>query len=196
MTDNENFLEIVERLRAGDEIASSEFYARYGPLLEKVASGHLESVMRRRVGPDDVAHSVCRTFLRRVQGGNFELEARDSLWRLLCAITVAKARKKARFHLAEKRGIRSEQQPSDETVDRTALGMADRGPTPAESAEFVDTFEHFLDQLDEEERKIVWLKLEQRSQAEIAQECGCSERTVRRIVQRVESRVVESFEED
>ena len=199
--DAKTWSEIIDRLKTGDEVAASEFYARYGPLLERVAAAQLQSRVLRRVEPGEVAHSVCRTFLRRVQGGGFSLDAGDDMWHLLCAITVAKARKQARFHLAHKRALGREKQPADGAVedgavDATAFELADRAPTPLQSAEFIDTFRHLLAQLDDEERRIVGLKLDQRSHAEIAVECGCSERTVRRIVKRLEARLLETAELD
>ena len=146
--------------------------------------------------PDEVAHSACRTFLRRIHVGEFELGGRDKLWNLLCAITLAKTRKKARFHLADKRRVGAEQ-PQATTTDGGAgsvSGVAAAAPTPAEAAEFADQFEHVLGGMDDEERKIVLLKLEQRTNEEIAVACQCAERTVRRLLKRVEVRVIESLD--
>jgi len=188
---------LIQGLRAGDEEAAAEFYRHYGPLLENLAAAHLASGLLRRVGPEDVAHSACRTFLRRIQGGQFTIGAGDNLWNLLCAITLAKARKKARFHLARKRGVGREVHPR--TVDgeeRASLQIPGSGPTPEEAAEFADQFRHLLDRLEEEERRIVLLKLEQRTQEEIAAAVGISERTVRRLLRRVEAKLTEVFEQD
>jgi hypothetical protein len=52
--------------------------------------------------------SACFTFLRRVRGGEFQLEDSEGLWRLLCAITLAKVHKQTRFHLRQKRGLGQE----------------------------------------------------------------------------------------
>lgn len=191
MPDNDAYWEgLISGLRAGDERAATEFYTHFGPLLEGLAAQHLASGMRRRVGPEDVAHSACRTFLRRIQGGQFTLQARDNLWNLLCAITLAKARKKARFHLADKRGLgREAHTDADETGTTDRFEPASRGPTPEEAAAFADQFRHLLSSLDDEERQIVLLRLEDRTQPEIAAAMGTSERTVRRLMKRVEERL-------
>ena len=107
----------------------------------------------RRVGPEDVAHSACRTFLRRIHGGEFELSGRDKLWNLLCAITLAKARKKARFHLADKRDVDHETRPTASQVERgddPAAGIAAPAPTPEDAAAFADQFEHVMSAMDDE----------------------------------------------
>ena len=46
-----------------------------------------------------------------------------------------------------------------------------------------------MESLDEEERRIVELKLLERSNAEIAEQLGCSERTVRRLLARLRERL-------
>lgn len=191
--DDSHWQRLIDGLRNGDETIAGEFYAHYRPLLERLAGTHLQSSLLRRVGPDEVAHSACRTFLRRIHGGEFELGGRDKLWNLLCAITLAKARKKARFHLAEKREVGREQ-PQPATTGHGTLPLAAAAPTPAEAAEFADQFEHVLGSMDEEERKIVLLKLEQKTNEEIAAACQCAERTVRRLLKRVEARVIESLD--
>jgi len=199
-TDDTHWRRLINGLREGNETVAGEFYAHYRPLLERLAGVHLKSGMLRRVGPDEVAHSVCRTFLRRIHGGEFELSGRDKLWNLLCAIALAKTRKKARFHLADKRHVGMEQ-PQPTTTEHTegpaggVGGVAAPAPTPAEAAEFADQCEHVLDTLDDEERKIVMLKLEQKTNEEIAAACQCAERTVRRILKRVEIRVIESLDQ-
>jgi RNA polymerase sigma factor (sigma-70 family) len=195
--DDSHWQRLINGLRNGNETIAGEFYGHYRPLLERLAGMHLKSGLLRRVSPDEVAHSACRTFLRRIHGGEFELSGTDKLWNLLCAITLAKARKKARFHLADKRQVGKEQ-PQATTTEHGGAGpagnVAAAAPTPAEAAEFADQFEHVLDSMDDEERKIVLLKLEQKTNDEIAAACQCAERTVRRLLKRVEARVIESLD--
>ena len=65
----------------------------------------------------------------------------------------------------------------------------DHGPSPEEAAIFADSFEHLLASLTEEERRVVELRLEDHTQDEIARELACSERTVRRMLMRIEARL-------
>jgi RNA polymerase sigma-70 factor, ECF subfamily len=187
------FERLISGLRAGEEAAAAEFFERYGPLMESLATGHLASGMLRRVGPEDVVQSACRTFLRRVRGGEFEVKARDSLWNLLCAITLAKVRNQVRYHQAGKREVGREVRPRVHD-GQTTVEVPGGGPTPAEAAAFADQFRPLLDELDEEERRIVLLKLEERTNDEVAKALGSSERTVRRILKRIESRLADAFE--
>ena len=59
------------RLVEADTDAEQQFWNLYGDRLQRLASQHLSSGLRRRVGAEDVVQSACRTFLRRVQEGQF-----------------------------------------------------------------------------------------------------------------------------
>lgn len=181
----------LRRLADGDEQVVAEFWNAYNRRLQGLAAQHLKVGLRRRVDPEDVVQSACRTFLRRLHAGDFELVGAESLWRLLCVITLAKVRKQARFHQRGKRSIEHEQplgRPGEESR-APGLEAVERGPTPDEAAAFADQLDNLLGALDEEERRVVQLKLEDRTNEEIAQAMQCSERTVRRILNRVRSRL-------
>jgi RNA polymerase sigma factor (sigma-70 family) len=179
---------LIRGLRAGDSLAVGEFCRRYGDRLERVARGKMVDGLHRRFGPDDVAQSVCRTFVRRMQGGQFTLDGSESLWRLLCAITLTKVRAGARHHLRQKRGLDREVHLPASSRDEGggAFQPAAPDPTPAEIVEFADELDHLLAGLEEEDRRVVDLKLQQHDNAEIAEALGCSERTVRRILARLQ----------
>ena len=195
-TEEEYWGHLIRGLRDGDRTVVQDFCQRYGASLERLAAKHLPAALRRRVGPEDVVQSACRTFLRRTRGGEFQLADSEDLWRLLCAITLTKVREQARFHLRQKRGLDKEvalEAPSQDSLV-TAFQPVARGPTPAEAAEFADQFEKIISALDEEERQVVDLKLQEYTTQEMAQRMGCSERTVRRILKRVQTQLAGAFE--
>jgi RNA polymerase sigma-70 factor (ECF subfamily) len=187
---------MIVGLRDGNRSAVSEFCDRYGKSLERLAERHLTGGVRRRIGAEDVVQSACRTFLRRAQIGEFELADAEGLWGLLCAITLTKVREQTRFHLRQKRGLDREvhQAEMSSTDGRRLFDRADNEPTPAEAAEFADQFTQLVAGLDEEERQLVDLKLQQFTNDEIAVQMGCSERTVRRILKRVQSALARQYE--
>jgi hypothetical protein len=61
--------------------------------------------VQRRVGPESIAQSVCRTFLRRAGDGQFQVRDEDALWGLLCAIALTKVRERVRFHRRHRRDL-------------------------------------------------------------------------------------------
>ena len=181
----------IDGLRRGDELIVGEFWDQYGPLLLKVAENNLAENLRRRVGPEDVVQSACRTFLRRAKGGQFQLEGTEGLWRLLCAITLTKIREQARYHRRHKRSM--DQETNVDAADVSGGGLTASGPTPQEAAEFAEQYQKLLADLDPEEREMLELKLQDMTQEEIAARLGCTDRTVRRILKRLQSRLEGMF---
>lgn len=185
---------LITGLRGGDPRVAHEFWNQYGQLLHDLADRHLAAGLRRRVGPEDVVQSACRTFLRRAQIGEFKLDDSEGLWRLLCAITLTKIREQARFHKRQKRGLDQEVHALGGDSGDSGPDLAAPGPSPAEAAAFADQFQQILAALDEEERQIVDLKLQDYTHEEVADKLGCSERTVRRIVKRLQARLSRIFD--
>src|SRR5262245_12423169 len=109
MLDGElDWQQLVQGLRDGNGQVIRWFCDAYGPMLQKVAGKRLPREVRRRVGPEDVVQSACRTFFRRFKGGQFEVADSEKLWHLLCAITLTKVREKARYHHRKKRALGKE----------------------------------------------------------------------------------------
>lgn len=185
---------LIQGLTHGDSDVLRSFYAEYGPMLRNIADSRLAPGMRRRFDADDVIQSTFRTFFRRAQVGYFQFEDNQRLWNLLCAITLTKLREKARFHQRKSRGVGREVSvdAGDDSADagHGDSGLVAGGPTPDAAAEFADTFDMLVTSLDEDERKLMDLKLQDQTNDEAAEALGISERTVRRML----SRLQEKFE--
>ncbi len=186
--EDENCERLVRGLRAGDPHVLREFCALYGDRLHRLADRRLGGQLRRRVGPEDVVQSAYRTFLRRLQGGEFQLLESDGLSRLLCAITLRKLYQKARAHQRHKRDLTREV-PLAGPGDEGGPDPVDRQPLPDEAAAFADQFEQLLAALDPECQQIVDLKLQGLTNEEVAERLGSSERTVRRLVKKIQRRL-------
>ena len=193
MDTDEEWEQLIQGLRSGDQDACAAFWKQYGPLLESVAERQLSDRIKRRVGSDDVVQSACRTFFRRVSEGQFELPDAESLWRLICSITLTKARRVARDQLRQKRGVDREQ-PIDASADgerSPAANLDGKVATPIDVAEVADQMQALLSGLGNQEAQILDLKLQQCTNDEIAEQLGCSERTVRRVIKRLQERWLE-----
>jgi RNA polymerase sigma factor (sigma-70 family) len=183
----------VRRLAAGDEDVVRSFWNQYGHRLQGLAAEFLASGLCRREAPEDVVQSVCRSFLMRARAGEFCFPDRDSLWRLLSAITLTKVREKARFHNRQKRRFDRERSLDDTRVGRGYVKSPE--PGPAEAAEFADELQRLLAGLEPEEQQIVQLRLEQCTCAEIAERLHSTERTVRRLLKRVQCKLQDLLEQ-
>ena len=186
----------IRGLCEGNEAVLFEFCQCYAPQLNRLADKYLGAKLRRRVGPEDVVQSACRTFFRRAKGGEFQLDDSEALWRLLCAITLTKVREHARFHTRQKRGLDRETSLAPDAGDSTAkFDAADPEQTSAEAVEFTDFFEHVRAGLDDEERQVVDLKLQECTHEEVAERLGMSGRTVRRILKRLQAQLLRALQE-
>ncbi len=195
---NEQWDQMINGLRDGDQEACSDFWNKYGPMLQGVAQKQLSDRLQRRVGSDDVVQSACRTFFRRVSSGQFELPDADALWRLMCAITLTKARRAARDHSRLKRGMAKEQyldsSPTDSVGKRVELPGNEQ--TPLDAAEFSDQMDKLLSNLSPQECVVLDMKLQNHTNDEIASHMNCSERTVRRLHNQIRARWSTLFDED
>ena len=187
MAEDRDWTRLIEGLRSGDDAVMSEFYDDFGPALERLADRHIADGLRRRFGAESVVQSACRTFLRRARAQEFTLGDARELWSLLCAITLNKVHDQARFHLRHRR--RADREVEVEPGGSSTLDAASDDLGPDEAVVFADEFERILRELSEEDRRIIDLKLQERSNAEIADELGCCERTIRRLLGKLRERL-------
>lgn len=181
---------MVEGLRSGEPVACQAFWQCYGPLLEGIAERQLSARVQRRIGADDIVQSACRTFFRRVSDGQFDLPDSNALWRLMCGITVTKARRAARDQHRLKRGIQRECSfDADASTEGSPMQhLTDGTASPFELSMVADELETLLRQLSADECQVLELKLQQLTNDEIAERLGCSERTIRRLTKAIQAR--------
>lgn len=170
----------LEDLAEGKPDAVQEFWSNYGDALQRVAERQIASWMRRRIDPEDVVQSACRTFFRRAQGGDFAFESKDDLWKLLLTITLNKVRMQARFHSRNRRSVSKEQAlPEEPNLQPAEWDHA------INQVDLDDMLQAAFANQDHERQQVVEMWLEGLTQGEIAQQLGCSERTVRRIQSKI-----------
>lgn len=167
-------------LADGQPDAVHQFWDNYGPALQRVAERQIASWMRHRVDPEDVVQSACRTFFRRAGEGDFSLDSKDDLWKLMLTITLNKVRMQARFHSRNRRSVSKEQaMPEEANLQPAEWDHA------IEQVDLEDMLSAAFSKDDGERRHVLELWLAGHKQADIAKEIGCSERTVRRIQDRI-----------
>lgn len=198
MSDDE-WERVIHGLRMGDRDVISDFYQRHGNALRAVADKQIAPEMRRRVAASDVVQSAFRSFFRRAEEGRFQFEDSEKLWSLMCAITLTKVREQIRFHRREKRDLYRESTPGKPTHEEGGDGfelLSGEGLPAEVVVEFTDQFEKLMEALDEEERQVLSLKMDDLTNEEIADTIGSSERTVRRIVKRLKNSLQQMFGPD
>lgn len=175
---------LVRKVRIGDQEAARQLYDRYGEQLIALARRRISQRFCRRVDPEDIVQSVFRTFFGRAKAGEFVLDGPNDLCRLLARITVHKTLRQIAFHHMAKRDVTKEASDGSEGQDRLKELLA-RDPTPEATTLFVDQLRHFLLNLRPQEREIVDLRLQDFSPMEIAEKLKVSDRTIRRLMERI-----------
>jgi RNA polymerase sigma-70 factor (ECF subfamily) len=173
---------LVVRWRQGDAQAADELFRRYAGRLLALAQSRLSEKLALRVDAEDVVQSVYRSFFAHARAGRYVFERSGDLWKLLVAITLHKVRGQAEFHTANKRSMEREQPSVDGTADWEGMPMQalTRQPTPLEAAALADELEQVMRRLDPAQRRMFEMRLQGYSLEEIAAECDCSVRTVKR----------------
>jgi DNA-directed RNA polymerase specialized sigma24 family protein len=172
------------KLRSGDRSAAGELWKRFFPRLVALAGKTLRHGSQAVAGADDAAQSALISFWQRAERGDFADHLdRNSLWKLLAAITVRKSLKQARRERAEKRGggkVRTESAlPATDGAEFNLDHLL--GELPAH--DFDLRCEELLLQLNEDLRPFALLRLMGHKNREIATLFQCTERKVERKLQ-------------
>ncbi len=177
--------ELLQRVREGDQFAAAELHQRYVDRLIRLARSRLTPKFGRRVDPEDVVQSACRSFFRRVTDGRYQAMEDEQLWQLLATITVSKARKVVRRHTTQKRSVASEESRAAYLAftPLTPVALA-KDPSPEEATILIEETQRMMTGLTPLQRHIIQMNLQGYATEEIAQDVGCSERTVHRAIER------------
>ncbi len=175
--------ELLERLGRGEEDAAVELFNRFAKRLLGLAKSRMAAKLQQKVDPEDVVQSVFRSFFSRQTAGEFDIRNEDGLWGLLAVITVRKCTNVRLRYGRKGRDIHLEVgQPTGEDSSHASWEALAREPSPEQAVVIDDLLQQLLSSFNEREKRIIELSLQGKSQAEISNEIGRAERTVRRTV--------------
>ena len=180
--DQEDTRGVFDRVQDGDEEAAREVFQRYLGRLVALARSRLSEKLQRKVDADDVVQSAFRSFFVRARDGQYTIERSGELWSLLASITRHKLLKKAEHFRQQKRNL-DRDQPLAAGADGTERELPAAGePTDAEALALTDEVEFLMRGLDDVQRTMLELRLQDQSIPDIARAVERSERTVRRFL--------------
>ncbi len=179
----------VTALTGGDAAAAQPLWERYHRQLVTLARQKLRPARRRAADEEDVVQNAFHSFFRGVSAGRFpQLNDRDNLWRLLVVITARKALDQLAHDHRKRRGGGTVQGESGIFLrgaadwDAAAIEqVVGDEPTPDFAAQVAEEYHRLLDLLDDESlRQVAVSKMEGLTNDEVAEQLGCSRRTVAR----------------
>jgi DNA-directed RNA polymerase specialized sigma24 family protein len=170
------------KLKAGDPGAADKLWEGYYRRLVGLARQRLRGLPRAAADEEDVALSAFDSFFRGAEEGRFpRLADRHDLWQLLVLITARKACRLIRHERRQKRGGGAVRQLSALADDEAIAEVIGREPTAEFALQVAEECRVRLDALsDPDLRTVALLKMEGRTNAEIAAGMGVVERTVER----------------
>ena len=189
MDDTDPVTELLRRLRAREPQAAQELFARYSQRLLPLARQQLSRRLTQRVDAEDVVQSAFRTFFRRIDRGELQIDGAARMWRLLVRITLMKARATARRHCAGVRDVGREEADGDAWFhDTIALD-----PRPEDAAAVADEIARLLAGLPPLFGEVQQRLLSGESKSEIARALRLSRPTVHECVRVLRRRLHDSL---
>ena len=186
-----SFRALMADLRSGGETAAEEIVSEYTAALVAVARRQIGPQLAQRLDPEDIVQSTYRSLFVRMRQGEYELGSGRDLWKLLVTMTLNKVRRQAKFHSAQRRDVHLEAAGTLPLADDANAN----GPSPSEAAELIDEVQALLADLHDRDRPIVELRLQGYSTAEIAEQTGRAERSIRRVLEQIRRRLEHSIAE-
>lgn len=186
MSESPDFLEFLQRIRAGDEDAARELVQRYGPLVRREVRMRMHDRKLNRVFDSlDVTQSVFAQFFNHV-AEDFELDGPEQLTRLLLAMARNRTISRVR---SEHRMVRDLRRRNAELVVLEEVPATQ--PSPSECVLRREEIELLHNSLSEEERRIVELRNQGFGWDEIAARLGGTGQARRMQLSRVLDRLKE-----
>jgi RNA polymerase sigma-70 factor (ECF subfamily) len=150
-----------------------------------------------RIDSEDVVQSAYRSFFAGAQAGRYDLERGGDLWNLLVTITLHKLFDQVERYSTQKRAVHREQPfSSEKALQGLQACLAADEPSPLEAVALIDRIEQLMRRLEPWEPSILELRLQGHDLNEIAARTQWSQRTVRRVLDKVKGHLQRWQEED
>ena len=189
---------LVENLSRGAPGAVDSLLQRYLPGLRLFLRARAGALVGARESESDLAQSVCREVLQRLEGGDFEYRGEAPFKQWLYQAALFKIQDRRRYWLADKRAAER-----DVPLDVLAAGRSSAGApgdvplpnrtTPSEDAvlrEELEAMRQAFERLPERYAHVLrCVHFEGRSHREVAEELGISEANSRMLLSRALARL-------
>lgn len=189
MQDLESFKDLMLRIRAGDQLAASQFVKEYEPLIRREVRLLLDDTrLKRLFDSTDIAQSVMCSFFVRTCGGQYELDDPRRLVGMLISMAKNKLISTARRQLAFKRDGKRVEMDS-----QTLESQHDFADTSSQSISIAEVVDRCRQALTEDERQIADLRSQNKTWEQIAKQMGGTADGRRVQMARATTRITQQF---
>src|SRR5262249_17937765 len=166
MADDNDFADLIRRVRAGDEQAAAEVVRRYEPEIRvevRLWLRRRNPQLRRAFDSMDICQAVLASFFLRAAAGQYDLDQPEQLLRLLVVMARHKLSEQVKYQQSQRRDVRRVQ-----SVGPEHDGVAAVNDSPSDLVAGQELVREFRSRLSDEERRLVDLRAEGRDWAAIA----------------------------
>ena len=178
---DDEFVLMIEAFRNGSEEAGRKIIELYGPHVREVVHHRLGAKMRSAYDSEDFVQAVWASLIR--IKGNVQCEEPDQLAGLLAKLANNKVIDEVRRRHTQKYDITRQRSLDDDHLGSDAV--MDARSTPSQFAIANEEWRKMVEGESSQTQQMLELRRDGKSQVEIAEILGCSERTVRRTMKRV-----------
>jgi RNA polymerase sigma factor (sigma-70 family) len=176
-----SFVELIERVRLGDQDAANQFVAEYEPHVRRIVRRrlkHRHPQLRRYLDSVDLCQSMFKDFFKRLRGGQINPATPTEAEKLLTRMILDKLTNQHKSQMAARRDIRRLLPIAIENIDPPAPlpSPCDQAVRAESLAILQDAFSKWLTQ---EEQRILHQRMAGCSWLDIAGEFGRTPDSVR-----------------
>jgi RNA polymerase sigma-70 factor (ECF subfamily) len=181
------FAELLSRAREGDQAALAELARLYEPEVRIMARVLIGPALRPYLDSMDLVQSVHRSLLVGLRLDRFDLSGPENLLGLALTMVRRKVARQWRRHRRQQRDDGAAPE-AGELADVLAT-LASTELDPARSAQLNDTLRQVCARLDGDERRVLGLRLQGHSTAEVARLLGLDADVLRVQLSRLRQRL-------
>jgi RNA polymerase sigma-70 factor (ECF subfamily) len=182
----DSFPQLLQRARAGSNEAAWELVQRYGPYVLRSIRRTIGQEIRGKFDSGDFAQAVWASFFSAPEQFH-QVNEPQQFVSLLATMARNKVIDEMRRRMLTQKYAVGRERPLCQGLEETAE-LASKDPTPSQFAIARERWLAMLQSQPERDRQVIRLKLMGRSYASIAKRMEVSERTVRRIIDRLMER--------
>ena len=162
---DDNFAELIARVRTGDELAAAQLVQRYERAVLRCVRSRLGHDMRRAMDSMDIMQSVHRSLLMGLRHDKFQFSTSQQLLALAIVMVQRKvARKWRSMKKLEVNRIASQSESAISLLNQIESG----DPTVSRAAYADEMLQNFLSRLNQLDQELVRLKLAGNSSSDAA----------------------------
>lgn len=187
MAEADTFASLLARARCGEQEAVAQLVQQYEPKVRLVARVLLGLALRPFLDSVDLVQSVHRSLMVGLREDKFAFDTPENLIALALTMVRRKVARQWR-HLKRQQRLESGENYSGDLA-QVLVSLSSPRDDPAQAVEFADQVEHLCRDMSETERRLLELRVQGYSFAEIAQELGLGDVALRVRLTRLRQRL-------